>query len=233
MPTWHHCKVPAASTACIAPWASFPGGAGGDMEALARMIEEGQELPPMPAQEVRLAQGGACLSRWVVLLIYLLSCGCCRVQWEREPEPADEFRARLQGSIDYMNADLKGSKHPKQQKQRKKKWQEQQEAADGGQTEGEAAAPGGGRGDGGAEAQEGEAGSGEVGEELQRQIAAAEAAAEQHTSDTFATWRAGRMFAGRPDLAAAYARGWSQSKRWDKMWESGEAEEVSGHSLLA
>ena len=32
-------------------------------------------------------------------------------QWEREPEPADEFRARLQGSIDYGDTDLKGSRH--------------------------------------------------------------------------------------------------------------------------
>lgn len=33
------------------------------------------------------------------------------VQWDGEPEAPAEFLARLQGSIDYSNTDLKGSRH--------------------------------------------------------------------------------------------------------------------------
>jgi hypothetical protein len=64
-------------------------------------------------------------------------------------------------------------------------------------------------------------------EEEERLVAEAEAAAAEHTTDTFAIRRAAELFAGRPDLAAAYGRGWGQSKEWDRMCTTGEVDEVS------
>ncbi|PSC67134.1 hypothetical protein C2E20_9175 [Micractinium conductrix] len=63
-------------------WGTSDEAGGGDMEAVARLIEDGGDLLPLPGSEC-----------------------------QRPPEPGDEFVARLQGSIDYANADLKGSRH--------------------------------------------------------------------------------------------------------------------------
>lgn len=112
------------------------------------------------------------------------------MQWARPPEPGDEFVARLQGSIDYVHTDLKGSKHFKPP------------PPDPGLSPKEAAA-----------------------------LAAAEAAARQHTTSAFVVHRA-LQYSRQPALAAAYARGWEQGKEWDRVWQSGEAKVGAGSWVL-
>ncbi|KAI3437673.1 hypothetical protein D9Q98_000123 [Chlorella vulgaris] len=177
-------------------WSNSEQFGGGDMEALARLIEEGQELPPQPAEE-----------------------------WAGEPEPAEELQARMIGITEYMHADLKGSKHPRKQKTQRKS------AA---RPEGDAAATAvAAEGAGGSDAEEAGGGEGAgvhdeegANEEEERLVAEAEAAAAEHTTDTIAIRRAAELFAGRPDLAAAYGRGWGQSKEWDRMCSTGEVDEA-------
>lgn len=130
------------------------------------------------------------------------------------------------GITEYMHADLKGSKHPRKQKTQRKS------AA---RPEGDAAATAvAAEGAGGSDAEEAGGGEGAgvhdeegANEEEERLVAEAEAAAAEHTTDTFAIRRAAELFAGRPDLAAAYGRGWGQSKEWDRMCSTGEVDEVS------
>jgi cytochrome c oxidase assembly factor CtaG len=49
--------------------------AGGDMEALARVIEEGGELPPLPATEVRAVQHR--MPQMIVPRLCSWLCHCC------------------------------------------------------------------------------------------------------------------------------------------------------------
>ncbi|KAL4428798.1 hypothetical protein ABPG77_005236 [Micractinium sp. CCAP 211/92] len=149
-------------------WAAAEEHGGGDMEAVARMLEEGLDLPPLPEDT-----------------------------WDGEPEAPAEFLARLQGSIDYSNTDLKGTKHTGR---RQASAIGQQAGATGGDTQRD----GGAGADGGATAAAAEA---------------ARAAAAQRTSDPAALAGAVR-FTSDPAEAAAYARGWEQAKELDRMWDT-------------
>lgn len=189
------------------------------MEALARIVEEGGQLPPLPDSEVG---GGAAVPGWLAAL-HRRCClpgsgsGCCCasaclpcvscilpsersctvrcpgslqpnynnnsrcMQWLREPEPAGEFRARVQGSIAYCKTPLKASKHFR-----------------------------------------GPAPSAEQDPEA----AAAAAAAAQHTASPQAV-AAAVAYSRDCAEAAAYARGWEQAREWDRRWKAGEVGGVS------
>ena len=198
------------------------------MEALARVIEEGGELPALPASEVRAVPAPhASTDRAVAVAAASTTAAAataappqpCRapilpsiagwvppLQWLREPEPAAEFKARIQGSIDYAQTPLKGSRHLEQQRQ------QQQRLTACGEGTGAPAEP-------------------QQPEHVAAAAEAAAAAAAQHTSSQFVASRA-VAYSQEPALAAAYARGWEQARQWERQWESGEAERVGGQPLL-
>ncbi|KAL4451585.1 hypothetical protein ABPG75_007247 [Micractinium tetrahymenae] len=147
-------------------WGTAEEQGGADMEAVARTLEEGGDLPPLPEGT-----------------------------WDGEAEAPAEFLARLQGSIDYTNADLKGSRHA------------------GRQQAGASELPPGAEG--------GAAEQGQEASEGAARRAAARRAAAQHTLEPAALEAAVR-YSLEPALAAAYAQGWEQAKEVDRLWDSRE-----------
>ena len=135
------------------------------------------------------------------LLTPPLRCIPLSPQWLSKPEAAAEFRARLQGSIDYANTSLKGIKHRPQQQQ------QQQEAGQNLSATGDA---------GSRLSSMGEARAGEGSEEEQL-AAAARAAAAAHTRERYVV-EAALRYSLQPEVAAAYARGWEQAAELDRRW---------------
>lgn len=66
--------------------------------------------------------------------------------------------------------------------------------------------------------------------EERAELAAAEAAARQHTASAFVVHRA-VQYSRVPELAAAYARGWETAKELDRQWHTIQAEVLVGLSL--